>query len=518
MRLIAGRSGIRRITLFDPTGYDSQVAGEVQDFDPRPYMDRKEARRADRVTQFAFVAADEALKQSRYDTAATNGNDFAVIIGTAIGGITTLVAEYDTLREKGPGRVSPFLMPMMLADMSSGQLSIRLGAKAVNYAPGERMRERRGQHRRGGEHHPPRRRRNRGRRRHRGRDYADLHGRVLGGEGADDGERRPGAASRPFDADPRRLHHGEGAGVLVLESEEHALARGATILAELAGYGATSDAFHITQPDEHGEGATRAMRKALAQAGLEPDDIDYVNAHGTSTSMNDKLETAGAEEGLRRLRLRAADQLHEVDDRPPARGGGRGRGRRLRPRASRTGSSRRPPTTRHPDPDCDLDYVPNVARSASLEAVMTNSLGFGGHNASLIFRRYRPEQRDPTRRAARGHAGACATPTRTRTASPASRPSSPRCWPRAALRRAPRPTSSTSRTSRPTTTRSNCPGCTRRSPASGRPSPTNETIALFGDFDVDGVTSVAVLHDRPAAARRYDVSTTSRTASARATG
>ncbi len=389
--MVAGRSGIRRITLFDPEGYDSQVAGEVKDFDPGKYMDRKEARRADRVTQFAFVAANEALAQSRYDTSADDGNDFAVIMGTAIGGVTTLMAEYDTLREKGPGRVSPFLMPMMLSDMSSGQLSIKLGAKAVNYAlisacasGADSIGEAANIIRRG-----------------------DARIAVAGGTEAaitpicmagfsaakalttrnDD----PATASRPFDATRDGFIMAEGAGALVLESEEHALARGATILVELAGYGATSDAFHITQPDEQGDGAARAMRKALAHAGLKPDDISYLNAHGTSTAMNDKLETLAIKKvfGDYAYSLPISSTKSMTGHLLGAAGAVEAAASVL---AIQNGII--PPTANYqnPDPDCDLDYVPNVARPASIEAVMTNSLGFGGHNASLVFRRYRPER------------------------------------------------------------------------------------------------------------------------------
>ncbi|MGB4861977.1 MAG: beta-ketoacyl-ACP synthase II [Tepidiformaceae bacterium] len=388
-KLVDGESGIRRISLFDPAGYESQVAGEVPEFDPSAYMDRKEARRADRTTQFAIVAAEEALKQAAYEVDRNDGTDFAVVIGTAIGGITTLMAEYDTLLAKGPGRVSPFLMPMMLPDMTCGQLSIRLGAKGVNYAlvsacasGSDSIGEAANIIRRG-----------------------DAEIALAGGTEAaitpismagfsaakalttanDD----PARASRPFDVTRDGFVMGEGAGVLVLESEEHALARNATILGELAGYGATSDAFHITQPDENGEGAARAMRKALAQAGLVSDDIDYVNAHGTSTPMNDKLETVALKKvfGEYAYELPVSSTKSMTGHLLGAAGAVEAAVCIL---ALKHGII--PPTANYqsPDPDCDLDYVPNVARSASLEAVMSNSLGFGGHNASLIFRKYRP--------------------------------------------------------------------------------------------------------------------------------
>jgi len=387
--LVSGRSGIRRITLFDPDGFESQVAGEVPDFDPTAYMDRKEARRADRTTQFAFVAADEALRHANYQPDPANGADFAVIIGTAIGGITTLVSEYDTMLAKGPGRVSPFLMPMMLPDMSAGQLSIRLGAKAVNYclvsacaSGADSIGEAANIIRRGDAEIALA-----------GGTEAAITPICMAGFSAakalttrnDD----PARSSRPFDLNRDGFVMGEGAGVLVLESEDHALARGATILGELAGYGATSDAFHITQPDENGEGAARAMRKALAEAGLLSDDIDYVNAHGTSTPMNDKLETLALKkvfgEYAYELPISSTKSMtgHLLGAAGAVEAG-------VCILALQHGII--PPTANYetPDPDCDLDYVPNVARSAPLEAVMTNSLGFGGHNASLIFRKYRP--------------------------------------------------------------------------------------------------------------------------------
>ncbi|MEO6398140.1 MAG: beta-ketoacyl-ACP synthase II [Tepidiformaceae bacterium] len=387
--MAAGRSGIAPITLFDATGYDSRVAGEVKDFDPGEYMERKEARRADRVTQLAFVAANEALAQSGYDPSSSNGEDFAVIVGTAIGGITSLMAEYDTLREKGPSRVSPFLMPMMLSDMTSGQLSIKLGARGVNYclvsacaSGADSIGEAANIIRRG-----------------------DAEVALAGGTEAavtpismagfsaakalttsnDD----PGSASRPFDKARDGFVMGEGAGILLLESEEHANARGARILAELAGYGATSDAFHITQPDENGEGASRAMRMALKQAGLSPDEIEYLNAHGTSTVMNDKLETLAIKKVF-------GDYAYTLPISSTKSMTGHLLGAAGAVEAAVCIQAMQhsviPPTAnyRTPDPECDLDYVPNVARSAGIEAAMTNSLGFGGHNASLVFRRYRP--------------------------------------------------------------------------------------------------------------------------------
>ena len=386
--MIEGRPGIRRISLFDPAGYESQVAGEVPDFDPGVYMDRKEARRADRVTQFGFVAAAEALKQADYDPS-ENGAEMAVIIGTAIGGITTLMEEYDTLVAKGPGRVSPFLMPMMLSDMTSGQLSIKLGARGVNYAlisacasGADSIGEAANIIRRGDAEIALA-----------GGTEAAITPICMAGFAAakalttKNGD--PARASRPFDKTRDGFVMAEGAGLLVIESEEHALQRGATILAELAGYGATSDAFHITQPAEDGAGAVRAMRKALAAAGLQPDEIDYLNAHGTSTPMNDKLETLA----IKKVFGEYAYEL-PVSSTKSMTGHLLGAAGAVEAGVCVMALQNQviPPTANYetPDPDCDLDYVPNSARSAQLEAVMTNSLGFGGHNASLVFRKYRP--------------------------------------------------------------------------------------------------------------------------------
>lgn len=388
--LVNAKTGTGRITLFDPEGYESQVAGEVKDFDPTKYMERKEARRADRFTQFTFVAADEALKQSGYEITRESGKRVAAIIGTAIGGITTLMQEYDVLRDRGPGRVSPFVVPMMLADMASGQLSIRTGARGVNYAlvsacasGADCVGEAANIIRRGDA------------------DVAlaggaeaavtpiAIAGFVAARALSTAWNHAPEQASRPFDKRRDGFIMAEGAGVLVLEAEEHARARGANILAELAGYGATSDAFHITQPDENGEGAMRAMQLALQQAGLKPDDIDYLNAHGTSTPMNDRLETLAVKrvfgEYAYSLPISSSKSMmgHLLGAAGAVEAG-------VCVMALQNGII--PPTANleEPDVDCDLDYVPNVARSASLEAVMSNSLGFGGHNASLVFRRYEP--------------------------------------------------------------------------------------------------------------------------------
>jgi 3-oxoacyl-[acyl-carrier-protein] synthase II len=387
--LVAGKSGTGPITHFDATGYDCRVAGEVKDFDPSTAMDRKEARRMDRFSQFAVVAAQEALKHGKFEIDPARGERVASIVGTAHGGVMTMEEQVNLLREKGPGRVSPFVVPMMLSDMACANVSIKFGTRAVNYSlvsacasGADSIGEAANIIRRG-----------------------DADAALAGGAEApitpitvagysaaralctinDD----PEHASRPFDVRRSGFVMAEGAGMLLLEAEEHALARGATILAELAGYGATSDAFHITQPGENGEGAARAMTIALAKAGLQPDDVHYLNAHGTSTPLNDRLETLAIKRAF-------GDYAYSLP---------------ISSSKSMTGhllgaagaveacvavltiqNNVIPPTVNYsqPDPDCDLDYVPNVARSAQVDCVMSNSLGFGGHNASLVFRRYLP--------------------------------------------------------------------------------------------------------------------------------
>ncbi len=383
-----GVSGIARITRFNPDGFGSQVAGEVKDFDPTKVMERKDARRADRFTQLAFAAAQEALTNSGYVIPKDEGRDVVTIVGTAIGGITTLMEEYDTMVAKGPSRVSPFLVPMMLPDMASGQLSIRLGARGVNYAlisacasGADCIGEAANIIRRG-----------------------DAEVAIAGGTEAAitpivvagfvaakalSGNLDPATACRPFDANRDGFILAEGAGMLVLESEEHAIARGAEILAELAGYGATSDAFHITQPEEHGEGAIRAMSRALTQAGIAPDEVDYINAHGTSTPLNDRQETMAIKklfgDHAANVPISSIKSMigHSLGAAGAIEAG-------ICVLAMKHGII--PPTIHleRADPNCDLDYVPNVARSASLQVTMTNSFGFGGHNASLVFRRYEP--------------------------------------------------------------------------------------------------------------------------------
>ena len=385
--LIGGRSGVGPITLFDPTGFESRFAAEVKGFDAAALFGRKDARRMDRFAQFAVAAAGQALADSRLEVTPQNGPRIGCIFGSGIGGIGTLLSEYEVLRTRGVDRVSPFLVPMMLPDSAPGQIAIQFGLKGPNMtivtacassanAIGEATETIR-------------------------RGAADA---ILAG-GTEAGivplalagfnvmnaiSRRndaPQKASRPFDLNRDGFVPGEGGAALMLESLERAQARGARIYAEVLGYGASADACHITAPQESGEGAAAAMRAALAQSGLEPKDIGYLNAHGTSTLLNDKSETAA----IKQVFGPAAYQL-AISSTKSMTGHLLGAAGALEAvacvKALQTGSL--PPTINYetPDPVCDLDYIPNTARRAPIRVAMSNSFGFGGHNACLIFGAY----------------------------------------------------------------------------------------------------------------------------------
>ncbi|MDZ7728202.1 MAG: beta-ketoacyl-ACP synthase II [Dehalococcoidia bacterium] len=462
--IVNGRGGIGPITLFDPTGLDSQIAGEVKDFVPTDYMEKKVARRADRFAQFAFVAADEALREANFEIVPEVNDNVAVIVGTAIGGITTLSEEYETMLNKGVGRVSPFLIPMMLPDMASGQLSVEIGARGVNYclvsacaSGADCIGEAANIIRRG-----------------------DLDVALAGGSEAavtpitmagfcaarslsgcnDD----PEHASRPFDNDRDGFVMAEGSAILVLNRGARERARRDNPCRDRR-VRCDQRCLPCTQPDEHGRGAAGAMHNALRQAELRPDDIDYVNAHGTSTPMNDKLETVA----LKRVFGERAHEL-PISSSKSMTGHLLGAAGAVEAAICVRAMTHNiiPPTINYvtPDPSCDLDYVPNVARSAQLECVMTNSLGFGGHNASLAspaLRGARMTAPAPSRPARRWRLRECRR--RTCRASARSRQWWRRSWPRGASRHGRRRTCSTSRTWRPTTTRSNCPAWPRRLPA-----------------------------------------------------
>ncbi|MBE3590274.1 MAG: beta-ketoacyl-ACP synthase II [Firmicutes bacterium] len=387
--LVSGRSGVGRITRFDPSAFDVRIGAEVRDFDPLQYMDRKEARRTDRYAQFFVAAVRMAVEASGIDFSKVDGERVGVAFGSGIGGMETLYQQVQLLLERGPDRVSPFLVPMMIANIAAGQAAIDYGLRGPNatyvtacassaHAIGEALRILQ-------------------------RGDADVM--VVGGSEAafvpiaiagfssmkalstrnDDPER----ASRPFDAERDGFVMGEGAGALILETEAHARRRGARILAELCGYGSTADAYHITQPAPGGEGGARAMKLALKDAGLRPEDIDYINAHATSTPVGDAAETAAIKsvfgEHAHRLAVSSTKSMtgHLL--------GAAGAVEAI-VCVKALLEQVLPPTINyeHPDPECDLDYVPNRARPAAVRAALTNSFGFGGHNVSLVFRRWEP--------------------------------------------------------------------------------------------------------------------------------
>jgi len=385
--LITGKSGVDYITLFDATHFDVKIAAEVKGFDPLQYVDRKKAKHTDRFTQFAIAASLEAVESARLKIDSSNGYEVGVIIGSGMGGLATLSQQLKVLFNDGPSRVSPFLIPVMIPDMASGQVSIRLGAKGPNYCVASACAS--GAHAIGDAFNLVR------------QGYAQVM--VAGGSEAiitpiavagfsnmgalsrRNGD--PEKASRPFDAERDGFVMGEGAGVLVLESLESALKREAPILAEVIGYGATADAHHFTEPIENGENIERAMRLALQQAHLKPEDIDCINAHGTSTKLNDATETRAIKslfgEHARRVPISANKSMlgHLI--------GGAGAISAV-VTVLTIQNCIIPPTINleHPDPECDLDYVPNVVRQKKVRTVLVNSFGFGGHNASLAFSAY----------------------------------------------------------------------------------------------------------------------------------
>lgn len=385
--LIAGVSGVGPITHFDASDYPTRIAAEVKDFRPEDWIDRKEARRMDRFAQFSVAAARLAVADAGLTFAGEDMTRVGVWIGSGIGGLITLEDQHRVLLEKGPDRISPFFIPMLIANMAAGQVSIAFGAKGPCGGPvtacatatnaiGDAFRMVQ-------------------------RGEVDIA--LTGGSDAtitplgiagfcaakamstnnDDPQR----ASRPFDLNRDGFVMGEGAGVLVLEALPHARARGARIYAELVGFGATSDAYHVVQPAPDGDGAARAMQLALADGGLAPTDIDYINAHGTSTPLNDKLETLAIKRvfGEHARRLAVSSTKSETGHLLGASGAVE-----LIACALAIAHGVVPPTINYetPDPECDLDYVPNQARQMEVRAALSNSLGFGGHNACLALRRY----------------------------------------------------------------------------------------------------------------------------------
>ena len=385
--ILAGKSGSGMITLFDASKHKTRFAAEVKGFDAVVLFGQREARKMDRFTQFATVATLEALEQSGLKIDEANRDRVGILIGTGIGGIGTLLDQADVLRERGADRVSPFLIPMMISDSAAGMLAIRVGARGPNMAIATACAS--GNNAIGEAVETIR------------RGSADVM--IAGGSEAalvsvamagmnvmgalstrnDD----PQSASRPFDRERDGFLMGEGAGILILESLEHAQARGANIFAELSGYGTTDDAHHISAPAENGAGAAMSMKMALENANLIVDDIGYINAHGTSTPLNDKSETAA-------IKTVFGEQAYAIPVSSTKSMTGHLLGASgaveavFSIMAIRAGVL--PPTINYqtPDPECDLDYVPNEPRKASPRHVMSNSFGFGGHNATLIFSRF----------------------------------------------------------------------------------------------------------------------------------
>ncbi|HHW44982.1 MAG TPA: beta-ketoacyl-ACP synthase II [Desulfotomaculum sp.] len=385
--LTAGKSGVGLITRFDASAYSTRFAAEVKDFDPARYIDKKEARRMDRFTQFALAAAGMALEDAGMDWEGVDRDRVGVILGSGIGGIETLEEQHQVLLTRGPGRVSPFFIPMMIANMGAGQIAIAYRLRGCNltttsacassaHAVGDAFRLLQ-------------------------RGEADVM--ITGGSEApitplaiagfcsmkalsarnDEPER----ASRPFDAGRDGFVIGEGAAILILETLEHAQKRGARIYAEVAGYGTSCDAYHITAPDPEGGGAALSMRLALLDAGVAPESVDYINAHGTSTPLGDKLETAAIKQvfGDHAKKLVVSSTKSMTGHLLGAAGG-------LEAVASVLAIDRGviPPTINYeePDPECDLDYVPNRSREFPVKTALSNSFGFGGHNATLLFRKF----------------------------------------------------------------------------------------------------------------------------------
>jgi len=384
--ILAGESGIAPITLFDTEGFDVRFAGEATGFDPTNYMDRKEARRTDRFIQMAIAAAQEAHRVSELSITSDISEEIGVFVGSGIGGIETWYAQHDILVNRGPGRVSPFVIPSMITNMAAGHISIQTGARGPSlcttsacasgaHAIGEAAETiRRGWAKvmfAGGTEAP----------------ITPLG--VAGFASAKAISTRndtPTTASRPFDETRDGFVLSEGAAILVLEELDYARNRGASILAELVGYGLSSDSYHITQPPAEGEGAARAMRAALAHGGISADEISYINAHGTSTPAGDVAETAAIKAilGERAMQVPVSSSKSQFGHLLGAAGA-------IEAVVSILAIHHNmlPPTInlKQPDPQCDLLHVPDSARPGKLDVVMSNSFGFGGHNVSLIFRR-----------------------------------------------------------------------------------------------------------------------------------
>jgi len=386
--LINGQSGIDKITRFDTSNLPTKIAGEVKDFNPENYIEKKELKRLDRFTQFAISATKMALEDSALDLSAVDRTRVGVILGSGIGGTITWEEQHKNLLNKGAGRVSPFFIPMMIVNMASGQVSMTFELKGPNFtvvtacasgtnAVGEAFRTLQ-------------------------RGDADII--ISGGTEAPITElslagfssmkalstrnNEPSRASRPFDRDRDGFVMGEGAGILVMETLDSALKRNAKIYAEVIGYGTTADAYHLTQPAPEGEGASRAMKAAISDAGISANDVDYINAHGTSTPLNDKFETLAIKHTFGEHAYQLA-----VSSTKSMTGHLLGAAGAVETIASvlATYNDEIPPTINYEneDPECDLNYVPNKAIKRTVNVALSNSMGFGGHNACIIVKKYK---------------------------------------------------------------------------------------------------------------------------------
>ena len=385
--LLAGTSGVTRITRFDVDAYAAQIAAQVKGFDPLQWIEKKEVKKMDLFIQYAIAASQFAMDDSRLQITDAIAPDVGAFIGSGIGGFITIEAEHTKLLEGGPRKISPFFIPSAIINLAAGQVSIRFGAKGPNLATCTACSA--SAHAVGESYEIIRR--------------GDAIAMIAGGSEAaitpmsvgGFGQLRalstrndePSRACRPFDKDRDGFIIGEGAGVVILEELEHARARGATIYAEMVGYGASGDAYHMTAPSEDGDGARRAMAMAVRKAGIRPDEVDYINAHGTSTPHNDRLETMAIKgafgEHARKLAISSTKSMtgHLL--------GGAG-GLEAGITALAVYNQLAPPTINldNPDEDCDLDYVPYKSRPMAIRYALSNSFGFGGTNASLLFKKY----------------------------------------------------------------------------------------------------------------------------------
>ena len=385
--LTAGQSGIDHITYFDTTDFPVKIAGEVSNFDPEQYFERKEVRKLDPFSVYALVASNEAIQMSGLDASGFDPQRAGVMLGCGIGGITTLLAEHIVLQNRGARRISPFFVTKLISNIAGGQIAIKWDLRGPNQTVTSACAS--------------------------ATDAIGLALRLIQSGSADimvaggteaticdlplagfstiralcNAADPPQSASRPFDKDRGGFVMGEGAGILVLETEKHAQSRGATIIGELAGYGSTNDAFHVTQPAEGGAGAVKAMQLAIEDAGAEPEEVDYINAHGTSTPYNDKNETAAIKtvfgDHARKLKISSTKSMtgHLL---------GASGGIEAIAALKTIEKQTIPPTINYttPDPDCDLDYVPNTAEETQVNSVLSNTFGFGGHNAVVFMRKW----------------------------------------------------------------------------------------------------------------------------------